>query len=53
MIVNKIVGNIKNFPCASRRVERLYLSWDELVKRIIRKTTDAGTEVALVLSETG
>ncbi|KFD41018.1 hypothetical protein HY02_06895 [Peptococcaceae bacterium SCADC1_2_3] len=53
MIINQIIGNINDFPLSNRIVEKIYLTWEEIEKRMIRKTTDQGTEVGLVLSEPG
>lgn len=52
MIIEKIVGNLENVSINGRHVERVYLSSDDLVKRIQRVTTDHGNEVGIRLQET-
>lgn len=47
MIVNKVIGNIKDFDISGKTVERIYLQLDEIGKRILRKKTDRGTEIAI------
>lgn len=51
MIITEIVGNVDDISSASRHIERVYLSSDDLVKRIQRVTTDHGKEVGIRLVE--
>jgi urease accessory protein len=51
MIIDQIVGNVEDISTAGRHIERVYLSSDELVKRIQRVTTDHGKEVGIRLKE--
>lgn len=51
MIIDQIVGNVEETSTAGRHIERVYLSSDELVKRIHRVTTDHGKEVGIRLKE--
>ncbi|MEH6994736.1 urease accessory protein UreE [Neobacillus drentensis] len=51
MIITKIVGNVDDISSAGRHIERVYLSSDDLVKRIQRVTTDHGKEVGIRLME--
>jgi urease accessory protein len=51
MIIDQIVGSMEEISTAGRHIERVYLSSDELVKRIQRVTTDHGKEVGIRLKE--
>nr|WP_263323307.1 urease accessory protein UreE [Neobacillus sp. Marseille-Q6967] len=51
MIIEQIVGNMEEISQAGRHIERVYLSSDDLVKRIQRVTTDHGKEVGIRLTE--
>ncbi|MDF2790265.1 MAG: hypothetical protein K0S80_3364 [Neobacillus sp.] len=51
MIIDQIVGNVEDISTAGRHIERIYVSSDELVKRIQRVTTDHGKEVGIRLKE--
>lgn len=57
MIVTKVIGKLadleqdhqhekKNFT-----IEQLFFSWDELQKRILRKTTDVGRDIGIQLEK--
>jgi urease accessory protein len=50
MIITEIVGNLDDISSAGRHIERVYLSSDDLVKRIQRVTTDHGKEVGIRLT---
>lgn len=51
MIITEIIGNVDDISSAGRHIERVYLSSDDLVKRIQRVTTDHGKEVGIRLIE--
>lgn len=51
MIVTKILGNINDFPLQNRTVDKLFVEWYELDKKLLRKTSEAGEEVGIRLSE--
>jgi urease accessory protein len=51
MIITEIIGNVDEISSAGRHIERVYLSSDDLVKRIQRVTTDHGKEVGIRLVE--
>ncbi|HEX3032162.1 MAG TPA: urease accessory protein UreE [Bacillota bacterium] len=53
MIINQVLGNLRDMPLAVNIVERVALEWHELGKRILRKTTDRGTEVGIALNGHG
>jgi urease accessory protein len=51
LIITEIVGNVDDISSAGRHIERVYLSSDDLVKRIQRMTTDHGNEVGIRLAQ--
>jgi urease accessory protein len=51
MIITEIIGNVDEISSAGRHIERVYLSSDDLVKRIQRVTTDHGKEVGIRLGQ--
>ncbi|OLS40536.1 urease accessory protein UreE [Bacillus sp. MRMR6] len=51
MIIEKVIGNVEKVSTEGRHIEKVYLSSDDLVKRIQRVTTDHGKEVGIRLKE--
>lgn len=49
MILDKILGNIKDMEDIYCHVERIYLESDELLKRVLRVTSDHGHEYGISL----
>ncbi len=53
MIIRKIIGKLADLenPADKRAftMERVLFSWDELDKRLIRKTTDVGRDIGIQL----
>lgn len=49
MIVNKVLGNLQDIEANGRSIEKIELEWFEKDKRCLRKVTDQGTEVGIVL----
>lgn len=55
MIVTKVVGKLSELEHDHQHgkealtVEQVFLSWDELQKRILRKTTDVGRDIGIQL----
>ena len=47
MIVNKILGNIRDYEAGERTVDPVWLEWYELEKKLLRKTSEAGEEVGI------
>jgi urease accessory protein len=47
MLIEEIVGQKDNVQLGDRRIETISIAWFESSKRIQRKKTDAGTEVAI------
>lgn len=50
MKVEKIIGNIKDVEI-QKQLEWVELEWEELNKRILRKKTDKGTDIAISLAK--
>ena len=53
MVVDKVLGNCKDFPIGDRKTEKVFLEWFELDKKLLRKTTEAGEEIGIRLEEHG
>lgn len=53
MIIEDIVGNVDTLPLGNRQTDLLALQWYETSRRIQRKRTAAGREVALRLLKQG
>jgi urease accessory protein len=51
MIIEKVIGNIESLEKRAPHVERVYMSSDDLVKRIQRVVTDHGHELGIRLKE--
>lgn len=51
MIIEKVVGNVKDLEKAPHHVERVYLRSDDLVKKIQRVKTDHGNEIGIRLKD--
>lgn len=50
MIFERILGNIKDINVEGCHIEKLYLSNEEMLKRIIRVTSDHGNDYGILLS---
>ncbi|AXF56730.1 urease accessory protein UreE [Salicibibacter kimchii] len=51
MFIQKVIDNINDDQASSKQREWIELDWEELNKRILRKTTDQGTDVAISLEQ--
>ena len=49
MIIEKVIGNVKQLEKVPTHVERVYLRSDELVKKVQRVKTDHGNELGIRL----
>ncbi|WP_088187812.1 urease accessory protein UreE [Desulfosporosinus sp. FKA] len=55
MIVTKVVGKLRDLEEDQQpgkealTIEQVFLSWDELQKRILRKTSDVGRDIGIQL----
>ncbi|WP_407483091.1 urease accessory protein UreE [Elizabethkingia meningoseptica] len=47
MIINETIGNIADLPVINKNIDYLDLEWFETTKRIQRKKTRQGTEIAI------
>ena len=53
MIITKALGQLKDFNSSGKQIDWLELEWEELNKKILRKDTVSGREVAISLEESG
>lgn len=51
MIVENIVGNIKNFNINGRQIDYVGIEWYEVNKKIMKKKSEAGEEIGIRLKE--
>lgn len=51
MLTKTVIGNIDNEQTVHANREWIELDWEELNKRILRKKTDKGTDVAISLED--
>lgn len=47
MVIEKILGNISNYPVNNRTIDYVMVEWYELDKKILRKTSEAGEEIGI------
>lgn len=50
MLVEKVLGNIKDFPVGNRKTDKVFVEWYELDKKLLRKTSETGVEVGIRLA---
>lgn len=53
MVITKIAGNLNDYNSSNKDIDWLELEWEELNKRILRKQTQNGTNVAVSLESSG
>ncbi|MDN3512785.1 MAG: urease accessory protein UreE [Candidatus Brocadia sp.] len=51
MILKNVLGKLRDFDIASKKIEWVCITWDETDKGILRKTTSEGREVGVSLDE--
>ena len=51
MILDKVLGNIENTNLEGVHIEKIYLNNEEMLKRIIRVTSDHGKDYGISLSD--
>ena len=51
MILDKVLGNIENTNLEGVHIEKIYLNNEEMLKRIIRVTSDHGNDYGISLSD--
>lgn len=49
MIIEHVLGNLRDFPVGRRTIHWVSLEWYELDKRLLRKTADDGEDVGIRL----
>ncbi|NKI26944.1 urease accessory protein UreE [Arenibacter sp. 6A1] len=47
MVCKEVIGNLETYNIGTKTVDTLYLEWYEMTKRIMRKKTENGREVAI------
>lgn len=47
MVIEQIIGNLKDIETANRKIELVQIEWFEANKRIQRRKTNEGTDVAI------
>src|SRR6478752_200216 len=53
MIIHEIVGNKRDLSLGTREIDLLQMEWFEVSKRIQRRTTQAGREIAIKFLKEG
>ncbi|WP_053364827.1 urease accessory protein UreE [Bacillus sp. FJAT-27245] len=53
MVITKIAGNLNDCSSLDKNIDWLELEWEELNKRIFRKQTVNGTDIAVSLENSG
>lgn len=51
MVITKVLGNLNDYKTLNKEVDWLELEWEELNKRILRKQTLNGNEIAITLDK--
>lgn len=47
MLIEKVIGNLTDYPVGDRKIDRVMLEWYELDKKILRRQSQAGEEVGI------
>ena len=47
MLITKVAGHLDDYESSNKEIDWLELEWEDLNKRILRKETENGTEVAV------
>ena len=50
MVVERVLGNINDYDCNNRSVDKVYLEWYEFEKKLLKKTAQSGEEIGIRLS---
>ncbi|TYB76141.1 urease accessory protein UreE [Bizionia saleffrena] len=53
MLCKEVIGNIKTYSVGNKTIDTLSLEWFEMTKRIMRKKTEGGREVAIKFLKEG
>lgn len=49
MLVEKVLGNIADYSIEEKNVDKVFIEWYELDKKLLRKTSEAGEEIGIRL----
>lgn len=49
MLVEKVLGNIADYPIGERHIDRVMIEWYELDKKLLRKKSEDGEEIGIRL----
>ena len=49
MLIENVIGTIKDYPVGARKIDRVMLEWFEMDKKLLRKKSEAGEEVGFRL----
>ncbi len=47
MVAEKIIGNINDFDLKGRTLDKVWIEWYELEKKLLKKKTESGEEVGI------
>lgn len=47
MVVERILGNVKDYNIGTRSLDKVWMEWYELEKKLLKKTTESGEEVGI------
>ena len=53
MIFREVLGNLRDMEIIEEHIEKVAVEWHEADKRLLRKTTDRGTEIGMALNGSG
>lgn len=53
LVITEVVGNLSDVEASDKHIDWLELEWEELNKRILRKETESGKDVALSFESAG
>ena len=53
MIITKVLGQLHDFDLSEKQIDWLELEWEELNKKILRKRTEGGRDIAVSLEQSG
>ena len=53
MIIEQVIGNLKELSPGNRKIDLLLLEWHETAKRILRKCTEGGMDISVKFLKEG
>ena len=51
MVVEKIIGNIYEMDINGRKIDKVFLEWFELDKKLLKKVSESGEEIGIRVDE--